>query len=150
MLIVAARCEGGGGGGCAFELNQSEAPRSVSNVELTGQYWTTSRVPENESDYYYDCSALCFTSGSESQEAAIREGLLFVGERDGLRGVPYIAPERDSPILAALCNASDGSLTHPWPNGPGATDTHGASCRDVGACCPPACRGEPSKKSLWN
>jgi hypothetical protein len=75
-------------GGCAFGLNQSEAPRSVSNVELTGQHWTTSRVPENESDYYYDCSALL-------REASNPEPLLFVGERDGLRGVPYIAPERE-------------------------------------------------------
>ena len=51
--------------------------------------------------------------GSESQEAAVLEGNLVVGERDG-PGVPYIAPERFG-ILAGCCNAlsPEGTRTPP-------------------------------------
>ena len=119
-------------------MNQYEAPRSVSDVELTGLDWTTNEwCPGKRKDYYYDCSALRREARARKQQFG---DLLFVGERGGLRGVPYIGPREIHPSLLPFAMRSD-SFTHPWLNGPGVTDTHGASCRDVGACCPPCLQG---------
>ena len=95
--------------------------------------------------------------GSESQEAAVLEGNLVVGERDG-PGVPYIAPERFG-ILAGCCNALSRGHSHTRrqtrarrANGLVPTETtKGAHHQDTVASWPPCATGAgSSKKSLWN
>ena len=90
--------------------------------------------------------------GSESQEAAVLEGNLVVGERDG-PGVPYIAPERFG-IRAGCCNAlsPEGARRQTRANGLVPTETtKDAHHQDTVASWPPCATGAgSSKKSLWN